>query len=78
MNKDVDASSLPSEDGERSMQWWITKKDSMGGPHARVPDLATLGLLWPSCELPQSYLECPGGRCDGQRAATRADAIDGR
>lgn len=61
---------------KRPMQWWITKKDSIDGPNAPAPDLGTLGLLWPNCELPQSYLECPGGRCEGERAAARADAIE--
>ena len=57
------------------MQWWSTKKDAVEGPHAAAPDLGTMGLAWPNCELLQSYLECPGGRCDGHREALRADAV---
>ena len=57
------------------MQWWITKKIAFNTPNAAAPDLG-MGLAWPNCELPQSYLECPGGRCEGERAAARAEAIE--
>ena len=58
------------------MQWWSRKKKTTRRPESPVHDPGTPGLAWPSCELPQSYLECPGGRCEGERAAARADAIE--
>lgn len=58
------------------MQWWSRKKESSQRSKSLASELGTPGLAWPSCELPQSYLECPGGRCEGERAAARADAIE--
>ena len=58
------------------MQWWSRKKETRLRPEPQAPDPGTPGLVWPNCELPQSYLECPGGRCEGERDAARADWID--
>lgn len=58
------------------MRWWSRKKGTGQQPGSAAPDPGAPGLAWPNCELPQSYLECPGGCCEGERAAARAEAIE--
>ena len=58
------------------MRWWRTREKDAQRSKSPAPDLGTPGLVSPNCELPQSYLECPGGRCEGERLAARADHTD--
>ena len=54
------------------MRFWRTKKAKTSPGKQLGFDAGAIGVTWGGSELPQSYLDCPGGLCEEQRSQRRA------